>query len=66
LKYDWVYNEADIDNARVVWARDMGGSANKELTDYFEHRRVWLLELGDSEESARLSPYLAHSGSGGE
>ena len=67
LKYDWVYNDADIDNAKVVWARDMGRPANKILTDYFSGRRVWLVEPEDGfGESAKLSPYPPFSGSGGE
>jgi len=66
LKYDWVYNEADIDNARVVWARDMGAPENKELTNYFNRRHVWLLEPEDCEESPKLSPYPPHPGSSGE
>ena len=32
---EWVYNAADIDRAKVIWARDMGRSKNKELIDYF-------------------------------
>ena len=43
LDHDWVYNAADIDAAKVVWARDMGTSSNAELLQYFHDRRVWRL-----------------------
>jgi hypothetical protein len=42
-----VYNEADIDRAQVVWARDMGTLQNRRLLEYFQDRRVWLLEIND-------------------
>jgi hypothetical protein len=56
-KYDWVYNEADIDSAKIVWARDMGRSADRELIDYFNYRHAWLIE--PDEVPPRLSPYQA-------
>jgi len=40
---DWVFNDADIDDSRVIWARDMGVQ-NAELIQYFTGRTVWLLE----------------------
>ncbi len=52
---EWVYNEANIDSAKVVWARDMGREANRELLQYFRGRTVWSLE-GDK-PSPRLIPY---------
>jgi hypothetical protein len=41
---EWVYNEADIDKSKVVWARDMGDPQNAELLHYFHDRHVWLIE----------------------
>jgi hypothetical protein len=41
---EWVYNGADIDNQKIVWARDMGPAHNQELLDYYYTRRAWLLE----------------------
>jgi hypothetical protein len=55
LLVEWVYNEADIDNSRVVWARDMGRVRNEELLCYFKNRRAWLLEA--DEKPVKLSPY---------
>lgn len=56
LDHEWVYNDADIDSARVVWAREMPG-ADRELLDYYKDRRAWLLEA--DAERPRLEPYPA-------
>jgi hypothetical protein len=55
VDWEWVYNAADIDQAKVIWARDMGVDKNQELLRYFATRRVWLLNGDDS--PPRLSPY---------
>jgi hypothetical protein len=57
LNPEWVYNEADIDHAKVVWARDMGTAGNEELIKYFKDRRVWL--VGADETPPKLSPYFS-------
>ena len=41
---EWVYNEADIDASRIVWARDRGNAENEKLRHYYPDRAVWLLE----------------------
>jgi hypothetical protein len=38
---EWVFNGADIDRSKIVWARDMGREQNSELIRYFEGRRAW-------------------------
>jgi hypothetical protein len=57
---EWVYNDADIDGAKVVWARDMGKDANQELLQYFRDRKIWFLEPdkpSPDSPSPRLTPY---------
>ncbi len=57
VDWEWVYNAADIDHAKVVWARDMGYQQNQELLRYFANRKIWLLNGDDSPPN--LSPYLS-------
>ena len=57
---DWVYNEPDIDSAKVVWARDMGTEGNEQLLRYFPNRRVWITDPYDGIN--RLVAYDGHSG----
>jgi len=55
LDWEWVYNAADIDRAKIVWARDMGDRDNQELVDYFQDRIVW--RVNGDESPPRLEPY---------
>jgi hypothetical protein len=52
---EWVYNAADIDGSRVVWARDAGAAGNLELIHYYKDRKVWLIE--PDAIPARISTY---------
>jgi hypothetical protein len=56
---DWVYNAADIDHAKVVWARDMGAHDNQELLQYFKNRIAWMVDPDAS--PSRLEPLPAAS-----
>lgn len=40
---EWVYNGADIDASKVVWAREMDPHSDAELIRYFKDRTAWLL-----------------------
>jgi hypothetical protein len=41
---EWVYNEAEIDAARIIWARDLGEAENATLRAQYPDRSVLLLE----------------------
>jgi hypothetical protein len=52
---EWVYNGADIDGGKVVWARDVPGRDLKPLLEYFRARRAWVVEADAS--SPKLEEY---------
>jgi hypothetical protein len=57
---EWVYNDADIDAAKVVWARDMSPAENEPLISYFGDRHIWLLEA--DQHPPALLPYSIAEG----
>jgi hypothetical protein len=44
FKDEWVYNAADIDRAKLVWARGTNRQSDSELIDYFHGRQAWTVE----------------------
>jgi hypothetical protein len=41
---EWVYNSAEIDTSKIIWAREMDVADDLELTRYYPGRKVWLVE----------------------
>jgi hypothetical protein len=60
---EWVYNTANIDASRIVYARDLGSEEDKKLLAYYPSRHVLLLEpdarpphIGDYRPEASAVP----------
>jgi hypothetical protein len=41
---EWVFNGADIDGAKVLWARETNAEQNAKFFAYFKDRQIWLVE----------------------
>jgi hypothetical protein len=52
---EWVYNGAEIDSAKLVWAREISEEQDGKLFEYFRDRQVWLV-TPDS-DNTYLAPY---------
>lgn len=53
---EWVYNEASIDSARIIWARDLGPRENNKLRALYPGREVLVLDA--DARPPQLSPYV--------
>jgi len=51
----WVYNSADIDDSKVIWAREMDTANDLELMHYYKDRRAWLVRMDT--QPASVLPY---------
>jgi hypothetical protein len=52
---DWVFNGAEIDGAKVLWARETNPQQNEKLFAYFKDRQIWLIE--PEKDNTELIPY---------
>jgi hypothetical protein len=52
---EWVFNDADIDQAPIVWARDMDEGNDKRLLDYFKDREVLFIQINWDKRRGALS-----------
>jgi len=57
LHDEWVYNGAEIDTAKVLWARDVDPVQNAKLFAYFKDRHIWFVY--PDKDNSELIPYSA-------
>jgi len=57
---EWVFNTADIDGSKVIWARDLPGELNDQLLRYYPDRTIWLATPDDNEVSLVRPPLNSH------
>jgi len=55
--HEWAYNEAAIDNAKVVWARSMNRRQDCKLVTFFKDRRIWSLEINNDDSAVEPMPF---------
>jgi len=57
LGEEWVYNGADIDRQRVIFAHDLGTEQNRTLLSYYPNRTALLLTLDSKSGWEHIEPY---------
>jgi hypothetical protein len=55
---EWVYNAADIDNSKVIWAREMDAANNLELIRHYSDRQVWLVQPDSQPATVSIYPAI--------
>jgi hypothetical protein len=55
FEHEWVYNSADIDGSRVVWAQPLDPASDAALVRYFADRQIWWVEA--DQERPVLTPF---------
>jgi hypothetical protein len=52
---EWVYNAADIDGSKIIWARELDAQQNSKLFAFFKDRHIWLVE--PDTDNTEIKPY---------
>ena len=53
---EWVFNGADIDGSKIIWARDLPGERNERLLAYYPDRTIWLANPETNDVSLFRAP----------
>ncbi len=53
---EWVHNDADIEGAEIVWARELGTDSDAALRSHFRARRQWQLHVEKDDVELRPLP----------
>ncbi len=53
---EWVWNGADIDKQRIVYARDLGPEEDHKLINYYSNRKVLILEPDSTQAKLSEAP----------
>ena len=41
---EWVFNGADLENSRIIWARELDADQNQRVVEHYSGRKVWFIE----------------------
>jgi hypothetical protein len=53
---EWVYNGADIDGSKIIWARAMDPASDADLIRYYGQRKPWLVQPDSASEQVVSYP----------
>lgn len=62
LHNEWVYNSANIDDQRVIWARWRGDQTLDDFREYYPEHKIWTLDVPDQRGMVSLQPIEEPSG----
>jgi hypothetical protein len=54
---EWVFNGADLDGAKVLWARELDAEQNAKLFAYYKDRTIWIVQ--PDENPSEIVPYTS-------